>query len=88
MVCPWVQNGNLNKYLENRGPALNVVDRFRIASTLQCLGSHGPTADSFGQLRGVACGISYRTLPFFPHHAPYFLNAMAQSTRTPSSTEI
>jgi hypothetical protein len=32
MVCPWVQNGNLSKYLENRGHTLNIVDRFRIVS--------------------------------------------------------
>jgi serine/threonine protein kinase len=32
MVCPWLENGNLNKYLERRGDSLALGERFEIVS--------------------------------------------------------
>ena len=32
MVCPWLQNGNLNGHLERCGAALEKWDRFKIVS--------------------------------------------------------
>jgi hypothetical protein len=32
MVCPWLENGNLNGYLERRSAALMAWDRFKIVS--------------------------------------------------------
>ena len=34
MVCPWIENGNLNGYLERRAD-LALCDRFRIVSSEQ-----------------------------------------------------
>ena len=33
MVCPWLENGNLNGYLERQGDVLALRDRFRIVSS-------------------------------------------------------
>lgn len=32
MVCPWLENGNLNKYLVQRGNSLTLPERFDIVS--------------------------------------------------------
>ena len=32
MVCPWLDNGNLNSYLDKHGATLALCDRFRIVS--------------------------------------------------------
>jgi hypothetical protein len=62
MVCPWLDNGDLNKYLERHKDALTISDRFRIVS---------PAWDffvdrvfiimhPFAKLCDVAAGLSYR----------------------------
>ena len=33
MVCPWLENGNLNGYLDRCGAALALCGRFRIVSS-------------------------------------------------------
>jgi hypothetical protein len=41
MVSPWLENGNLNGYLDRRGAALALCDRFRIVSDDHDLSMHG-----------------------------------------------
>jgi serine/threonine protein kinase len=33
MVCPWLEKGNLNGYLDRCGTALEIFDRFKIVSS-------------------------------------------------------
>jgi hypothetical protein len=41
MVCPWLDNGNLNGYLDRRGAALTLCERFRIVSSEQLFSRYG-----------------------------------------------
>lgn len=34
MVCPWIRNGNLSKYLDQHGDTLELSERFRIVSSM------------------------------------------------------
>ena len=86
MVCPWVQNGNLNKYLENRGHALNVVDRFRIVSNFSfvIVSVIAEYLDSFAEWLLVY--LTVRCVSFSIWCAS--LTFSAQCIHTRSSTEI
>jgi hypothetical protein len=41
MVCPWLENGNLNGYLERRRSDLVLADRFRTVSSGRILSVDG-----------------------------------------------
>jgi serine/threonine protein kinase len=62
MVCPWVDNGNLNGYLERYQTTLSLRDRFRIVSTKECFPLHDNGFDalyaSFARWPLVYCIVS------------------------------
>jgi hypothetical protein len=59
MVCPWLDNGNLNGYLDRHGATLALHDRFGIVRSQQCYGLLGANYVPC-KLCDVAAGLSYR----------------------------